>query len=181
MVALLLVGRDDAHGTAVHVREARLDEPDRPGVDQLRVVGEPRYLRLDQPQQADVAEPVGAQEGADRHPVAGEPPSELDGLGRGRDLCCFRAVFEHSQERGDVPGRLLGRESGDVLVPPQLGELAAGEPQHGVDRLVRPRPELLSQTAEEGVDIGPHTGIVRKPAGICHRVGEGGRLRPRGD
>ncbi|MFF7575993.1 hypothetical protein ACFZBE_13530 [Streptomyces sp. NPDC008061] len=143
------------------------------------VAGEPGNLCLDQLEQADVAEPVGVQERADRHSVPGETARDLKRLGWCRDLGRVEAVFQYVQKGGDVPGQLLRCEGADVLVLRQFGKLAAHALQQGLARLVRPRSELLSQTAEERVDIGPHKGIVRKQVNPCHRVRR--RLPPRGD
>ncbi|MFD7457914.1 hypothetical protein ACFV8X_12220 [Streptomyces sp. NPDC059868] len=158
-VALLLIRRDDLLRAAVDVRESRAHQPRGRGVRQLPVVvAEPRGLALDQLDQDHVTEAVGTQQPADRHPAPGGLPGELQRLGRRLDLRRVDAPFEHVEEPGDVPGRLLQREPGELLVFLQLGHVHAQPPQQQVGRLLRPGPELLSQTTEERVDIDAHAG-----------------------
>ncbi|WP_406442656.1 hypothetical protein OHB00_40845 [Streptomyces sp. NBC_00631] len=105
-------------------------------------------------------EPIDAKKLTYRHPVLGESAGELDGGGWRPDLGHVKVALEEVQNGGDVFGQRHRRQSGDVLVLPNLRKFAAQALQHHVDHVIRSGGEPSSEVAEEGVGIGSHTGNV---------------------
>ncbi|MFI1488268.1 hypothetical protein [Streptomyces sp. NPDC020747] len=124
-VACPLIRRDRLLRGAIDILETHRAGCDRHRVDQLRVLGETARLLMEQLKQTRVHEPVDALELTDLNPVLSESASEADGRGWRRDLGQFTAALKKVQNGIDMLGQTRRRKSGDVLVLPQLGKLAA--------------------------------------------------------
>ncbi|MER5519880.1 hypothetical protein [Streptomyces sp. NPDC002763] len=155
-VAFLLVRHDGLLRGAIDVLETLRTQRDHRRADQFRVAGKTGCLVTDQLKQTGVAEPVAAQELVDGHTVPGEPTSNVDTSRQGLDLGHVETLLVEIQHSGDMCAHGRRRRGGEVLVFPQLRELAADKVHHRIDQLIRSRLEPSGNFGEEGLDVARH-------------------------